>query len=92
MVWTRDLMQPYRVEKHMTPDLVFEGAVEDELVDLQELITSATGLVMQRSTQFVLGELDIHSDADWNNYVAELERAGAKRYEEIWQETLLANM
>ena len=66
--------------------------VEDELVDLQELITSATGLVLQRATQFVLGELDINSDADWDNYVRELERAGAKRYEEIWQETLHANM
>jgi hypothetical protein len=49
-------------------------------------------LVLQRATQFVLGELDINSDADWDNYVRELERAGAKRYEEIWQETLSANM
>ena len=88
MVFTRDSYEPYRVQKHMIPDLVFDSSVEDELIDLQESITSNTGLVMQRSTQFVLGELDINSDADWNNYVSELKRAGADRYEEIWKATL----
>ena len=92
MVWTRDLMQPHRVEKHMLPDLVFDTSVEDELVDLQELITSETGMVMQRSTQFVLGQLDVNSDAAWNDYVNELNRAGVSRYTEIFQQTLRDNL
>ena len=88
MVATRDLMLPYRVEKHIPPDVIFQGMEQEELVDLTETITSRNGLVMQRGAEFITGKRDIHDDATWDAYVDELERAGVERYVELWQEAL----
>jgi putative aldouronate transport system substrate-binding protein len=89
MVSTRDLMQPYKpAEGFMPPNLIIDESVEDEIADLNEAIASATGVVQQWSTQFIIGQRDINSDAEWNNYVAELKKAGVDRYTKIWQDTL----
>ena len=88
MIATRDLMQPYLSEKYMPPNLVFDESIQDELTDLNESIASGTGVVEQYSTEFIVGARDINSDAEWNDYLQELERAGVKRYLELWQKTL----
>ena len=89
MRWTFDLMQPYRPEeKYIPPNLVFDESVMDEMTDLNEAIASGTGVVMQWATEFIVGNKDINSDGEWQNYVRELDRAGVKRYVELWQDTI----
>jgi putative aldouronate transport system substrate-binding protein len=89
MVATRDLMQPYKpAEGFMPPNLIIDASVEDELADLNETIASNTGVIQNWSTQFIIGQRNINSDAEWNAYVDELGRAGVDRYLEIWQDTL----
>jgi putative aldouronate transport system substrate-binding protein len=90
MVWTRDLMKPYGPgdEKYIPPNLVFDDAIMDEMTDLNEAISSGTGVVMQWATEFIVGNRDINSDSDWNEYLNELRRAGKDRYIELWQQTI----
>jgi putative aldouronate transport system substrate-binding protein len=88
MVATRDLYQPYESEHFLPPNVVFPAEASDEITDLQETIASATGLVQKWASEFVVGQRDIDSDADWNRYLSELESAGADRYEELWDEAL----
>jgi putative aldouronate transport system substrate-binding protein len=89
MIWTRDLMQPYKPEqKYIPPNLVFDETVMDEMTDLNEAIASGTGVVMQWATEFIVGNKDIDSDGEWQNYLTELERAGLDRYVELWQDTI----
>ena len=88
MVATRDLYAPYKTESYIPPDLVFDETTQDELIDLAETLTSRTGLVLQRATEFINGTRDINDDAAWDEYVTELERAGVGRYVELWRDTL----
>jgi putative aldouronate transport system substrate-binding protein len=89
MIWTRDLMLPHKPEqKYIPPNLVFNEDVMDEMTDLNEGIASGTGVVMQWATEFIVGNKDIHSDGEWQNYLTELKRAGVDRYVELWQETI----
>ena len=76
------------MEKHIPPDVIFQGMKQEELVDLTETITSRNGLVMQRAAEFITGKRDIHDDATWDTYLDELQRAGVERYVELWQEAL----
>ena len=88
---TRSLYQPYQVDRHLPAALVVEDRFQDELADLQALLISVAGspgLVERYYAEFVTGARNIDSDAEWNAYVRELERAGAARYAQIWQETL----
>jgi len=52
------------------------------------VISSGTGVVEQWSTEFIVGTRDIASDAEWQAYLRELDRAGLKRYVELWQKTI----
>jgi len=91
MVWTRDLMQPYKPaneEKYIPPNLVFDESVMDEMTDLNEAIASGTGVVEQWSTEFIVGNRDINDNGEWQAYLRELDRAGVKRYVELWQNTI----
>jgi putative aldouronate transport system substrate-binding protein len=89
MVWTRDLMQPYHPgERYMPPNLVFDESIQDEMTDLTAAVVSGTGVVQQWSTEFIVGRRDISSDAEWQAYLRELDRAGVKRFVELWQQTL----
>ena len=88
---TRDLYEPYRADHYMPPGLVVADELQDELADLEQLLTGvagAPGLVQQFYAEFVTGARDINSDGDWQAYVAELRRAGVDRYVEIMQQTL----
>ena len=67
---------------------MFDETTQDELIDLAETLTSRTGLVLQRATEFINGTRDINDDAAWDEYVTELERAGVGRYVELWRDTL----
>jgi len=89
MIWTRDLMQPYKPEdKYIPPNLVFDESIMDEMTDLQEAIASGTGVVEQWSTEFIVGTRDINDNGEWQAYLRELDRAGVKRYVELWQKTI----
>ncbi len=88
MIWTRDLMQPYGGEHYIPPNLVFDEAIMDEMTDLREAISSGTGVVMNWSTEFIVGTRDITDDGDWDAYLRELKRAGVDRYVELWQKTI----
>lgn len=89
MAWTRDFMQPYAPkEAYMPPNLVFDASVTDEMADLTEALVSSTGVVMQWSTEFIVGTRDITDDGEWDAYLRELKRAGVDRYVKIWQETI----
>ncbi len=88
---TRDLYEPHRSDQYMPPGLIVADELQDELADLQQLLTGvagAPGLVQQFFAEFVTGARDINSDRDWDAYVAELRRAGVDRYVEIMQQTL----
>ena len=41
--------------------------------------------VDQSFARFVTGDLDVNSDADWNNYLAQLEALKVDRFVEILQ-------
>jgi putative aldouronate transport system substrate-binding protein len=90
MTVTRDLYEPYRNERYLPPNLLVRDNRADQLADLRQVIIgdNNTGLVGQYTIEFITGALDIESDADWDTYVAELERAGVDQYVEIWQEAL----
>ncbi len=88
---TRDLYEPYRSDYYMPPGLIVADELQDELADLRQLIIGvggAPGLVEQFYAEFVTGARNIESDADWQSYVRELERAGVNRYVEIMQQTV----
>ena len=90
---TRDLYEPFKVERFMPPNLIVADEVQDELADLRQLIigvAGAPGLVEQFYAEFVTGARDINNDAHWRAYTTELERAGVNRYVEIMQETVTA--
>jgi hypothetical protein len=88
MVWTRDLMQPYGGEHYIPPNLVFDESTMDEMTDLREAISSGTGVVMNWSTEFIVGTRDITDNGEWEAYKRELTRAGVDRYLKLWQDTI----
>ena len=59
-----------------------DDETSSEFGDLQTNITSA---VSQAEAQFITGERDITSDAEWDSYIADLEKLGSDRYVELWQ-------
>lgn len=88
MTATRDHYRPYISDHWMPPGIVFDPGVTDELADLTEALVSDTGLVQRWSTQFIVGEKDIHDDAQWQQYLEQLENAGVERYHEIWEDRM----
>jgi hypothetical protein len=91
MVATRDLYEPYAVpDKMVPPDVIFDPSIQDELTDILAALTSQTGLVSQRSAEFVTGIRDINDDGEWEAFKRECEQAGASRYVQLWEEALKA--
>ena len=90
MVATKEIMEPYKTDQWMPPNLLVADDVQDELTDLEQTIIGAQndGLVGIFTAEFITGSRDVNDDAEWNSYVEELERAGVDRYVEIWNETL----
>ena len=79
---------PYKTDHWFPSGYVFDPEYNDEMADLTEALVSNTGLVKQWSTQFIIGERDIDSDAEWNAYLSALESAGLDRYVELWTQRL----
>ena len=90
MVATRDLMLPFKVVKSMPPNLVFQAAIQNEFTDLRTAIAGGTGVVMNWTTEFIVGTRNINDDGAWQAYLAELKKAGVDRYEKIWTDTVKA--
>jgi putative aldouronate transport system substrate-binding protein len=66
----------------------FDPEVSSELATLQ---TNIEDFVNQSSGEFVTGEQDINSDADWDAYLQHLDELGLQRYLEIHQEAYEAS-
>ena len=79
---TRDKMEPYQVNPDMVvPPLSFDEDAAAEITDLE----SALGTyVTEMIARFTVGDADI--EAEWNDYLAELDRIGLPRYIELVQE------
>jgi len=79
---TKDHMEPYMVDWTMsTPSLE-----EDAAVEVAELSTALNTYWQSMMAKFVTGEADI--DAEWDSYLAELDKIGLARYTEIYTEAL----
>jgi len=61
-------------------------ALPDKITDFSLIKTSISEYVKQHVARFVTGDLDINSDADWNNYIKGLNNLGLEKYLEICQE------
>jgi putative aldouronate transport system substrate-binding protein len=83
-----DNHMPYLTDHWLPSGLVFDPEYSDEIADLTEALVSNTGLVWQWSTEFIIGERDIRSDAEWDAYLNTLESAGLERYVELWTQRL----
>ena len=78
----RDKMEPYQVNPDMVvPPLSFDEDAAAEITDLE----SALGTyVTEMIARFTVGDADI--EAEWNDYLAELDNIGLSRYIELMQE------
>jgi putative aldouronate transport system substrate-binding protein len=83
-------------EEHAAEDQIypywnvwFDPEVNSELATLQ---TNIEDYVNQSSLQFVTGQLDIDSDAEWDSYLQNLEGLGLSRYLELHQEAYEASL
>lgn len=76
-----ELYQPYAPSVDIiVPPLLFNEETAAELADLR---TTLTNFWQESMAQFILGDLDIDSNADWNRYLNELENIGLVRYEDL---------
>ena len=79
---TKDHMEPYMANMTLsTPSLE-----EDAAVEVAELSTALNTYWHSMMAKFVTGEADI--DAEWDSYLAELDKIGLARYTEIYAEAL----
>ena len=79
---TRRSMEPYQVPLDMiVPPLTYS---EDESAELVDLENSLRSYVVEMIGRFVVGDADIA--AEWDEYLAELQKIGLPRYLEIMQE------
>lgn len=54
----------------------------DEKVDMEVILAETRS---QITLQFVMGQKDINSDAEWNDYIKELEKLGLEKYVSYYQ-------
>ncbi|MDR0731139.1 MAG: extracellular solute-binding protein [Treponema sp.] len=77
--------QPYGLpEKDILPPLWYSA---DEVSDIAMLRTNINTFVDESIAKFVIGSSNINSDADWNNFQAQLKTIGIDRYLQIIQKT-----
>jgi putative aldouronate transport system substrate-binding protein len=83
---TRDDYEPYAMAgENILPPLSFDASVAAEVTEIQ---TTINDYVREMIARFITGDADINSDAEWNDYLDELDAIGIDRYLEIMQETL----
>ncbi len=82
---TRDDYEPFQQDgAAIVPPLSFDSSVAAEVTEIQ---TTMNDYVREMIARFITGDANINSDAEWNNYLAELDAIGLDRYLEIMQET-----
>ena len=74
-----DMHMPYDPKTIWTP--VFTAAEQSELTTLQ---TDIDTYVREMRLKFIMGDIDIDNDDQWNNYLNRLNTMGLQRYMEIY--------
>ena len=64
---------------------VYGGFTPQEIEDKVDLETIMQDTFKEHTLRFVIGQNDIHSDADWEAYIAALQKAGLAEYERVYQ-------
>ena len=64
---------------------VYGGFTPQEIDDKVDLETLMQDTFKEHTLKFVMGQKDINSDAEWEAYVAALEKAGLAEYERVYQ-------
>ncbi|MBR2037854.1 MAG: extracellular solute-binding protein [Lachnospiraceae bacterium] len=82
MMWKRMNDPGEAVIQYGYPILVYDTAVIDER---SSIWTDLFLLCQTAQAQFITGEMDIESDADWNAFIENLKKAGLERLLEIEQ-------
>ncbi|MBE5769764.1 MAG: hypothetical protein E7336_00170 [Clostridiales bacterium] len=78
------IKQPYLDVAYPTGCLTVVWCQDLDLVaERAELKTLFNDYIMNSATEFVLGVRDIHDDAQWEAYLAELDNMGLERYIEV---------
>ena len=83
MIATRDLMEPYRVDYSLPPDVLVTDYDE-----FTEIGVAVRHYVMEISLEFIRGDRDVDDDGEWQEYIAGLKEKGVDKYVRIWQDTL----
>jgi putative aldouronate transport system substrate-binding protein len=77
--------QPYGMpEQNLVPPLWYSP---EEISDIAMFRTNVNTYVDESIAKFTVGDLNINSDADWNNFQAQLRSIGIDRYLQIIQRT-----
>ena len=79
---TKNKMEPYQVDPRMVvPPLTYDEDTASEMVELESALR---GYVVEMIGRFTIGDADVN--AEWNAYLAELDKIGLPRYIELMQE------
>lgn len=71
--------------EYLTPETIpLVLFTDDESKELATLKTSITDFVLQKQAAYITGQTDI--DADWDNYLSQLNAMGVDRYVQIYQD------
>jgi len=65
---------------YTTPIMDFTDKENSELADIE---TSMSQTVQEYYAKFIMGQIDIEDDKDWNGYLKALKKLGLERLEEI---------
>lgn len=80
---TSDAYEPYKQPKEwQLPPLIFDQAAAADNADIAATLANH---VPQSLAKFTIGQLDIHDDDDWNDYVDKIDAIGLPRYLENYQ-------
>ncbi|HHV97852.1 MAG TPA: hypothetical protein GXX37_15575 [Clostridiaceae bacterium] len=78
LVSAAKIYEPYYVW-HNIPPIIWSNDT-DLAADIADYRTLFNDYIGSTSTAFILGELDINNDADWQQYVKTLEDMGLQDY------------
>lgn len=85
METTQKFYEPYVQNYNLPPNVALPEDVQDEYTDLKMALLDR---IKQVNDEFLAGNRDIESDAEWQAYVDELNQIGVDRYVELWQATV----
>ena len=65
---------------HVSPVLNF---TDEESSELADITTSLNQTAQEYYAKFIMGQIDIENDQEWNNYIQAMEKLGLERFKEI---------